>query len=61
MSELDLLYTPNNLNPGKQGVFKMADMTTDSAEVYEAPQLRTLGSIEEWTLGSVIGITIILP
>ncbi len=31
---------------------------------YEAPELRSLGSIEEWTLGgggNTIGISIILP
>jgi hypothetical protein len=39
----------------------MADTKNDTTETYEAPELRTLGSIEEWTLGSIIGISIILP
>jgi hypothetical protein len=35
----------------------------EPVESYEAPELRDLGSIEEWTLsgGSTIGISIILP
>jgi hypothetical protein len=40
----------------------MADTTAvDSVEAYEAPELRSIGSIEEWTLGGTIGISIILP
>ena len=37
--------------------------STEMAE-YEAPELRSLGSIEDWTLGgggNTIGISIILP
>jgi hypothetical protein len=33
-------------------------------DCYEAPELRSLGSIEEWTLGgggNTIGISVILP
>ena len=42
----------------------MQDTTIGEAvEAYEAPELRSLGSIEEWTLGgsNIIGISIILP
>jgi len=41
----------------------MDDQITADGEAYEAPQLRSLGSIEEWTLAgpNVIGISIILP
>jgi hypothetical protein len=35
----------------------------EPVETYVAPELRALGSIEEWTLsgGGTIGISIILP